>query len=51
QLESELGENAWLTVNADPQVIFDTPIEERYNKALGLLGLQPWMLSPESGRA
>ena len=51
QLESELGENAWLTVNADPQVIFDTPVEERYNKALSLLGLQPWMLSPEAGRA
>ena len=51
QLESELGENAWLTVHADPQVIFDTPAEERYNKALSLLGLQPWMLSPEAGRA
>lgn len=51
QLESELGENAWLTVVADPQVIFDTPPEQRYNKALSLLGLQPWMLSPESGRA
>lgn len=51
QLESELGENAWLTVSADPQVIFETPIEERYNKAMALLGLEPWMLSPESGRA
>ncbi len=51
QLESELGENSWLTVNADPQVIFDTPVEERYNKAMGLLGLQPWMLSPEAGHA
>lgn len=51
QLESELGENSWLTVLADPNVIFETPIEERYNKAMGLLGLQPWMLSPESGRA
>ena len=51
QLESELGENAWLTVSADPQVIFDTPPEERYNKALGLLGLQPWMLSPDAGHA
>ena len=51
QLESELGENAWLTVSADPRVIFETPIEERYNQAMGLLGLQPWMLSPESGRA
>ncbi len=51
QLESELGENSWLTVNADPQGIFDTPVEERYNKAMGLLGLQPWMLSPEAGHA
>ncbi len=51
QLESELVENSWLTVDADPQVIFDTPVEERYNRALGLLGLQPWMLSPEAGRA
>ncbi len=51
QLESELGENAWLSVVADPQVIFDTPPEQRYNRALSLLGVQPWMLSPEAGRA
>ena len=51
QLESELAENAWLTVGADPAVIFDTPADERYDRALGLLGLQTWMLSPEAGRA
>ncbi|MEX8193362.1 YqgE/AlgH family protein [Comamonas guangdongensis] len=51
QLESEIGENAWLTVEADPEVIFNTPVEERYDRALGLLGLQRWMLSPEAGRA
>ena len=51
QLESEIGENAWLTVEADPEVIFSTPVEERYDRALGLLGLQRWMLSPEAGRA
>ena len=51
QLESELAENAWLTVGADPTVIFDTPVEQRYDRALGLLGLQAWMLSPEAGRA
>ena len=51
QLESELRENAWLTVAADPAVIFDTPVGERYDRALGLLGLQPWMLSPEAGHA
>lgn len=51
QLESELAENSWLTVGADPAVIFDTPIEERYDKALMLLGLQAWMLSPGAGHA
>ena len=51
QLESEIGENSWLTVEANPAVIFDTPIEQRYEKALALLGLQPWMLSTEAGHA
>ena len=51
QLESEIGENSWLTVPADPAVIFDTPIEQRYDKALSLLGLQAWMLSNEAGHA
>jgi putative transcriptional regulator len=51
QLESEIGENSWLTVAADPTVIFDTPIEQRYDKALSLLGLQAWMLSSQVGHA
>ena len=51
QLESELAENAWLTVEADAAVIFDTPCEQRYEKALSLLGLQSWMLSPDAGHA
>lgn len=51
QLESELAENSWLTVGADVSVIFDTPVEQRYEKALSLLGLQPWMLTTEAGHA
>ena len=51
QLESELAENSWLTVPAQPEVVFDTPIAQRYDKALELLGLQAWMLSPEAGHA
>lgn len=51
QLESELGDNAWLTVGADPGVIFDTPIHDRYDKALALLGLEAWMISSEAGHA
>lgn len=51
QLESELGENSWLTVDADRGVIFDTPVAERYERALGLLGLQSWMISSQIGHA
>src|SRR5450830_1688795 len=51
QLESEISDNSWLTVAADLAVIFDTPVEQRYDKALMLLGLQSWMLSPEAGHA
>ena len=51
QLESEIGENSWLTVEANPDIIFETPIEQRYEKALALLGLQPWMLSTDAGHA
>jgi len=51
QLESELSENAWLTVGADVALIFEAPVAERYDRALGLLGLQSWTLSPEVGHA
>ncbi|MBP8148835.1 MAG: YqgE/AlgH family protein [Limnohabitans sp.] len=51
QLESELGENTWLTVPASADVIFDVPMAERYDRALDLLGLKSWMLSPDAGHA
>ena len=51
QLESEILRNSWLTVDADTAVIFDTPIAERYDRALLLLGLQSWMLSRDAGHA
>lgn len=51
QLESELGENSWLTVAADSRLIFDTPVAQRYAQALHLLGLEAWMLSPDAGHA
>ena len=51
QLESEIGENSWLTVEANPDIIFETPIEQRYEKALALLGVKAWMLSNEAGHA
>ncbi|MBQ0935541.1 YqgE/AlgH family protein [Ideonella paludis] len=51
QLEEEIGRNGWLTVEATPEVIFDTPIAQRYERALGLLGFDPRMLSQEVGHA
>ena len=51
QLESELAENSWLTVDATRELIFDTPVELRYETAMGLLGLQSWNLSSQVGHA
>ncbi len=51
QLEDEIGRNGWLTVDADASVIFDTPVEQRYERALALLGVDPRMLSQEAGHA
>ena len=51
QLEDEISRNGWLTVDADPRVIFDTPTEQRYEKAVSLLGIDPHMLSQEAGHA
>src|SRR6195952_1603867 len=51
QLEEELGRNSWINVNAEPGIIFDTPVEQRYDKALSLLGIDPRMLSMDAGHA
>ena len=51
QLEDELGRNGWLTVDAVPEIIFDTPVAERYDRAVSLLGFDPRMLSQEAGHA
>ena len=51
QLEDELSRNGWLNVDADPSIIFDTPVDERYDRALSLLGFDPRMLSQEAGHA
>jgi len=51
QLESEIVRNGWLTVAADPAIIFELPIAERFAAAVNLLGISPYMLTAESGRA
>ncbi len=51
QLEWELSQNAWLTVAADPQVLFELPAEERLTAAMQLLGVDFANLSDVAGHA
>ncbi len=51
QLEAEISQNAWLTVKADPALLFDTPAEERFIQAYQMLGIDPALLSPAAGHA
>jgi putative transcriptional regulator len=51
QLEEEISRNGWITVDAQPDIIFDTPVEQRYSKALSLLGIDPGSLMQGAGHA
>ncbi len=51
QLEQEIAENAWLSGPADYQVIFDTPIDQRWQAAANLLGIDLNLLSSDFGHA
>lgn len=51
QLEHELAQNAWLTVEARDGILFDTPAEERLPAAMELLGLDYARLQDEAGHA
>lgn len=51
QLEHELTQNAWLSVEADPSIIFKMPSDERYDAVLKLLGIERIMLTGEAGHA
>ena len=51
QLENELQHNGWLHCNADPELIFGTDIESKYERAMQKLGIRPGMLSSDVGHA
>lgn len=51
QLEWELSQNGWLTVAADPGIIFNLPVEERLPAAMQLLGIDFANLSDVAGHA
>lgn len=49
QLEQEMLDNAWLTVAADPRIIFEVPLEQRWNEAAKLIGIDINRLSGVAG--
>ncbi|MCF6435015.1 MULTISPECIES: YqgE/AlgH family protein [Pseudoalteromonas] len=51
QLEKELLENSWLVIEADPAIIFNTPPELRWEKAVQMLGIDAAQLSSQAGHA
>ncbi len=51
QLEDELSANAWLSVPADPTIVFDTPFDQRWTAAAALLGVDIKQMSTYAGHA
>ena len=51
QLEHELAQNAWLTVPADPRILFELPHEKKLASALLLLGIDLTNLAGHAGHA
>jgi len=51
QLEAEIAANAWLSVPADHKVLFETPFEQRWRAAAGLLGVDIHQLASYAGHA
>lgn len=51
QLEEELAANAWLSGPADTDIIFKTPVNQRWDSAAKLLGVDMRLLSSDIGHA
>lgn len=51
QLEGEMRQNAWLTVEADSAIVFDSPLPKRFDLALDRLGIKVDRLHGFAGNA
>lgn len=51
QLDQEIQQNAWLVIDSDPDVIFNGDADDRWDRAIRKIGVDPSMLSGEAGRA
>lgn len=51
QLDQEIQANGWLNVGADEELIFDESLEDKWQRAIAKLGVDPLSLSGQAGRA
>ena len=51
QLDDELTRHGWLTVEADPALIFETPAVDRWAAGMAAAGIDPRILSAQVGHA
>ncbi|MEM1429923.1 MAG: YqgE/AlgH family protein [Pseudomonadota bacterium] len=51
QLEGEIAQNTWLNCRASSEIVFETADENKWERALGTLGINPILLSAAAGRA
>ena len=49
QLEAEMARGAWLHVSADPNLVFETPADDIWERALQSLGINPASLFAGGG--
>jgi len=51
QLDAEIQSNGWLNVAADDQLVFDENLDDKWERAIGKLGVDPSLLSGDAGHA
>ena len=51
QLEQEIMDNSWLSIDPSTSLIFDMPIDEKWRGSMASIGVDPAILSMESGHA
>jgi putative transcriptional regulator len=51
QLESEITANGWLHCPADPELLFDCALDQKYERALSKIGIDPSHLVSVAGHA
>ncbi|UNU72520.1 YqgE/AlgH family protein [Moraxella nasovis] len=51
QLDKQIANGDWLICPADLQILFGTPLDQKYQKACDKIGINPQLLAPATGHA